>query len=95
MNDSVTPSAALHAVRCRANICQEAPQPGAVQVPVAQDSAAARAHPTLEQVDPSATLIAIGEHLRTAKDLVLHHGPYKMRVIMRIAKDHYIGSDGF
>ena len=77
-------------MRWRANIRQQAPQPGAVQVPVAQDSATPRAHPTLEQVDPSATLIAIGGHLRAAKDLVLRHGPYKMRVTMRIAKDRYI-----
>lgn len=55
-------------------------------MPVAQDSTAARAHSTLEEVYPSATLVAIGEHLRAAKDLVLWHGSYKMCIAMRIAK---------
>jgi hypothetical protein len=32
------------------------------------------------------TLVAVGGHLRAAKDLVFRHGSYKMRIAMRIAK---------
>jgi hypothetical protein len=60
---------ALHADGSRSQIREQTPQPGAVQMPIAQDSAAARAHSTLEQVYPPATLVAIGGHLRAEKDL--------------------------
>lgn len=78
--------AALHAYRRRAQVGEQAPQKGTMQMPVAENAAAARAHSALEEVHPTVTLVAVGGHLRTAKDLVFRHGSYKMRIAMRIAK---------
>lgn len=53
---------------------------------VTENSAAACAHATLEQVHTTATLIAVGRYLRAPKDFVLGHGSYKMRRAEAIAK---------
>jgi hypothetical protein len=56
-----------------AEVGEEALHEGAVEMPVAQDSAALHTDTALDQVDPSAALVAVGRQFRAAEELELFH----------------------
>lgn len=57
-----------------------------MKMPVTQDATALDAHASLEEVDASTTLVAVGGDLRAAKYFVPGHVRWKMRNSATIAK---------
>jgi hypothetical protein len=72
--DVSTIGSASHAERLRAEVGRESPDEGAVEMPEAQDAAAAYAGTAFEQVHSAAALIAVGGQVRVPEDPEFRHG---------------------
>ena len=84
--------ATANAQRLRAEVGREASDERAVEVREAKDAAAAYARATLEQVDASATLVAVGGQLRIPEDSEFRHWDAKYlarQASMRIAAGRF------
>src|SRR5919112_713095 len=78
-----TIGSAPYAERRRAEIGRESPDEGAVQMPEAQDAAAAYAGTALEHVHAAAALVAVGGQLRVPEDPEFRHGNERGNSICR------------
>jgi len=71
-------AAAANAQHLRTEVGRETSYERAVEMREAQNTPATHTRPTLEQVDTSATLIAIGGQLRVPKDPEFRHRPSRV-----------------
>ena len=72
--DVSTIGSASYAERLRAEVGRESPDEGAVEMPEAQDAAAAHAGTAFEQVHAATALVAVGGQVRVPEDSEFRHG---------------------
>jgi len=77
--DVSTIGSAPYAERLRAEVRRESPDEGTVEMPEAQDAAAAYAGTAFEHVHAAAALIAVGGQLRVPEDSEFRHGDERRR----------------
>ena len=78
-----TIGSAPYAERLRAEVGRESPDEGAVEMPEAQDAAAAHAGTAFEQVHAATALVAVGGQVRVPEDSEFCHGDEKDDSICR------------
>jgi hypothetical protein len=77
-----------HAHVTGAQVGNQAPPPGAMQMRVAEDAATVHADPAFQQVHSATALVAVGADLRAAEELELRHrsSMYVERAIWFVAR---------
>ena len=89
--DVSTIGSAPYAEHLRAEVGRESPDEGAVEMPEAQDAAAAYTGAAFEQVHAAATLVAVGGQLRVPEHSEFRHGDERDDSICRRACEAVCG----